>query len=79
MNEPQKSRNRPINTENTLIVAREKGVGRWAKWVKESGRYRLPVTALISHGDERYSIRNPVNDNGVVWCQMVATLVMRIA
>jgi len=29
-----------------------------AKYVKGSGRYRLPVTQLVSHGDEKYSIGN---------------------
>ena len=30
----------------------------WAKWVKDSGRYRLPVTECVSHGDEKFSIGN---------------------
>ena len=32
------------------------------KWMKGSGVYRLPVMEWISHGDERYSIRNIFSD-----------------
>jgi len=42
-NELKKSRIRPINTENKLKVARGKGIRKWAKQVKGSGRYRFPV------------------------------------
>jgi len=38
-----KSRKRPINTEDKWMVARAEGAGGWAKWVKGSERYRLPV------------------------------------
>ena len=34
----------------------------WVKWVKGSGRYRLPVTVLISQWKKRY-IENIVNGN----------------
>ena len=37
----ERSRNRPINVENKLVVARGRRGGGWAKWVKVSGRYRL--------------------------------------
>lgn len=40
-NEETKSRIRPINTENKLMVAREEEGG--TKWLKKSGRHRLPV------------------------------------
>ena len=30
--------------------------------VKEIKRYRLPVAKYMSHGDERYSLGNTVND-----------------
>jgi len=55
-NEQTKSR-----IENKLMVARVEGVGRWAKWVKEGGRYRPPVMERISHRDKRYSVRNIVS------------------
>ena len=38
-----KSRIRPINTKNKLVVAAKKEAEGWAKLVKESERYRLPV------------------------------------
>ena len=37
MNKQTKSRIRPINTENKLMVARGERVGLWAKWVKGVG------------------------------------------
>ena len=37
-------------------------MGEWAKWVKESGRYRLPLREQISHGHKRHSIGNIVYD-----------------
>ena len=43
-----------------MFVKRKKVVG-WAKWVKRSGRYRLPVTEQISQGNKRHSIGNIVN------------------
>ena len=39
-----KRRNRPINTENKLMVARRQWMEGETAWVKESGTYRLPVT-----------------------------------
>lgn len=36
--------------------------GKWTKWVKGSGRYKIPVMEWISQGDERYSIRDVVYD-----------------
>ena len=33
----------------------------WAKWMKGSGRYRLPFIEWKSHEDARYSIENAVN------------------
>ena len=43
------------------MVARGKRVGGWAKWVKGSGRYRLPVIEQRSHGNKSYSIGNTIN------------------
>ena len=41
-------------------------MGEWAKWVKGSGRYRLPIMEWICHKDERYGIDNVVNGiNGI--------------
>ena len=40
-----KSRVRPINTENSYDCQREANF-RWAKWVKWSGEWRLPVTIM---------------------------------
>lgn len=48
MNKQRKSRIRAINTENKLMVARGKGRGGWAKWMKGNGRNRLPVMEWIS-------------------------------
>jgi len=42
-NEQTKSRNRPKNTENNLMVARGEEVGEWAKQMKKSRRYKLLV------------------------------------
>ena len=39
-----------------LIVVRGERVEKWAKWVKESGRYRLPVMEQTSHGNKRHRI-----------------------
>ena len=33
----------------------------WAKWVKESGRYRLPIMEWVSHWNKRHSTGNIVN------------------
>ena len=38
-----RSRNKPINIENKLMVARGTEVGGGSKWLKGSGRYRIPV------------------------------------
>ena len=38
-----KGRTRPVNTENKLMVAGGEEVGGWAKWVKGSRRYKVPV------------------------------------
>lgn len=43
------------------MVARGKGVGEWAKWMKESRRYRLPVIDRVSHGRKKYSVKNTVS------------------
>ena len=43
------------------MVARVKGFRKWAKWVKSSGRYRLPVIERINHGNKRHRIENIVN------------------
>ena len=42
MNKKTKRGTRLINTENKLMIIRGERGGRWAKWVKGSGRYRLP-------------------------------------
>ena len=39
-------------------------VVRWAKWVRESGRYRLTVVECISYRDESYSMEK--TDSGIV-------------
>jgi len=64
MNKQTKSRNRHINIENKLMVARGQEEGGWAKRMKGSEKYRLPVMERIIHGDKRHSIGNRVN--GVV-------------
>lgn len=43
VNKQTKSTIRLINTDNKLMVAAGKWLGVWAKWVKASGRYNLPV------------------------------------
>ena len=43
MNEQTKSRIRPINTENKLMVARGKRGGEMCKMGEGEWRYRLPV------------------------------------
>jgi len=43
-------------------LSKDRGVGGWAKQVKGSGRYRLPVRESISHRNRRCSIGNIVND-----------------
>lgn len=47
MNKKKKNKegkSRPINTENKLMVAKEKRGGRWAKMGEaKCGRHRLPV------------------------------------
>ena len=48
------------------MVAREEEGRSWAKWVKGSGRYRLPVMEQISHRNKRHSISNIVNDTAIV-------------
>ena len=54
---------RPINAENKMMIVTGKlGVRGWAKWVKGTGRYRLPVTKGKSHGNKRYIIGIIVND-----------------
>ena len=50
MNKQTESKIVPINTENKWMVARGTGVGGWAKSVKGSGRYRLPVMECIVMG-----------------------------
>lgn len=47
--------NRPIITENKLVVVRGDGAGGWAKWVKGKWEYWLPAVECRCHGDERYS------------------------
>ena len=37
-------------------------VWEWTKWVKRSGRYRLPVMGGVSHKNKRHSIGNIVNE-----------------
>lgn len=34
----------------------------WAKQVKGSGKYRLPVMELVSHEDKRYDTENTFSD-----------------
>ena len=60
-NKQTKDKNRPINTENKLIVARREEGGGMAKWVKGSETYRLPVMEWVSQGNKRHSIGNIVN------------------
>ena len=45
-----------------MVVARGEEVGGWAKWVKGSGRYRLPVMEWVSHENRRHSMENTVDD-----------------
>lgn len=40
--------------------------GGWAEWLKETGRYRLPVTECVSHENKRHSVRNTVSDTVTV-------------
>lgn len=62
-------------TENPNCYLLEgNGEGRGANWVKGSGRYRLSVLELVSHGVEGHSRGDMVS--GIVWCQIGATLVM---
>lgn len=63
---------RPIDTENKLMFARAEEGGKWAKWVKVSGRYQLLVMGGISHG----SIYSQLYCNSVVQLQMVAPITM---
>lgn len=44
------------------------GGGGWAKWVRGSGRYRLPVMEGVSHGHERHSIRNRADSTVPALC-----------
>lgn len=46
------------NTENKPVVARVDGGEGRAKWVKGTGRCRLPVIERVSHEDEKYRIGN---------------------
>ena len=58
-NKTNKSRNRPINTDNKLMVAREEEGDGQNEW-----RGMGDIGSLMewtSHGDERYSIGNIVN------------------
>ena len=59
-----KSRNRPITTDNKLMFARGEGGGRWAKWMKGDGRYRLPNNGMSKYGNKRLSIGNRVKNTG---------------
>lgn len=56
------NRDRLIDTENKLMGARGEEGGRWAKWVKGSGRDRLPVMERINHGNKSHSIGSIVHD-----------------
>lgn len=48
-----RKRLRVIHAENQLVmIARGESRGGMAEWPKGSGRDRLPVTPLISHGEE---------------------------
>lgn len=44
------------------MVVIGKGTAKWAKWVKGSGGYRLPVTEYINHETKKHSVENIVND-----------------
>lgn len=59
---------RPIDTENKLMFARAEEGGKWAKWVKVSGRYRLLVMGGINRGSKRYSVKNIVNYIVIALC-----------
>ena len=39
------------------------GVGRWAKWLMATTRYKIPVIKEVSHGDVMYRIGDTVYDN----------------
>lgn len=58
-NKQIKSRNRPINKEQTWLPR-----GGWdgQKWVKASGRHRFPGMKWVYHEKKRHSIGNTVND-----------------
>ena len=62
-----KSKNKPINIENKLMVARGKRLGRQrAKWVRRKERDTLPIMDELSHSNNGYSIRNIGNGIAVV-------------
>lgn len=54
----KQNRNRPVNTEDKLVVARREKVRGWAKWVQGRGRYRLRVRKGILPGDGRHRAEN---------------------
>lgn len=66
MNKRIKSRNRSIKTESKLMVARGEVAG-YAKWVKGSERYKLPVMQS-SHRSKRHSAGNTISDTAIVLC-----------
>ena len=55
-----KGRNRPINTENKLMVTREKVRG-WATWMREL-EVQASSYGMKSHWDESPGTGNTVND-----------------
>ena len=64
-NKQAKSRVRPINTENKLMVARREGNEGMGKMSEGEWNYRLPVMRL-SRGNKRHSTGNIVNDIVIV-------------
>ena len=73
MNKWTNKKRNPINTENKLMVAREKGVWRWTECVKRCGRMKSQELKVEHRKYSQWYC------NDVVWWQMVDTLVVSTA